>query len=409
MKYAMQTSGQVLLFALTTAGLVSAGSPSPNNPVICGVKGYDGGEGNSYYSGNGKYSTYAACAARCAADKDCQSFGFGGKECMLFSIPLSGNFEADPGAPSTYFDKACPSPSSTSTTAASSSSSSTAASSSASSAVTSSTVVSTLTWSSLPTAAAVTTKPSSVASSSSSSTPVTTPPAGTSTSLGGTAVASSSTSTSSLAIPSGCESITRSYDVPVLQWFNSTHNLDCVSGNANYDPSAQVCVDSATNALCNGTSPTKAATCTCSALCAPDAPPAAFQPPGFGPPDNITMQIAGWANYGSCSSQNPMKPQTGIAALGLSEIGNGNVDCGVKHNYINFFGNSNPGQEQGRILFIPGATCQGHQALYEATFPLACARDAGNNATCVPTAPVTVRLTRFSTGMCSSCSGSQIQ
>lgn len=95
--------------------------------------------------------------------------------------------------------------------------------------------------------------------------------------------------------------------------------------------------------------------------------------------------------------QNPQTPATVIGALGLAEIGDGNVGCGLNHNYLNFFGDSNPDREQGLILFIPGTSCQGHLALYEARFPLSCSKDAGRNATCVlKTLPVAVSLTRFS-------------
>ena len=37
----------------------------------------------------------------------------------------------------------------------------------------------------------------------------------------------------------------------------------------------------------------------------------------------------------------------------------------LPHNVV--FGDSNPGRERGRALFTPGASCQGHLALYEAS------------------------------------------
>lgn len=49
--------------------------------------------------------------------------------------------------------------------------------------------------------------------------------------------------------------------------------------------------------------------------------------------------------------QNPQTPATVIGALGLAEIGDGNLGCGPNHKYLNFFGDSNPDREQGLILF----------------------------------------------------------
>ncbi|KAI7778054.1 hypothetical protein LA080_002629 [Diaporthe eres] len=68
--------------------------------------------------------------------------------------------------------------------------------------------------------------------------------------------------------------------------------------------------------------------------------------------------------------------------------------CGPNHNHLSFFGNSNPGPEQGRVMFIPVASCKGYLVLYEATFPRSCSRDAGGTATCLPKIlSVTVSLT----------------
>ncbi|KAK2599903.1 hypothetical protein N8I77_011620 [Diaporthe amygdali] len=220
----------------------------------------------------------------------------------------------------------------------------------------------------------------------------------------------STATTSAVSYYPGCKAsdITQTFNITSLPWFNSTKNLDCVNGKANFYSSARVCVDTSTNTLCDP-SKTITSTCTCQEYCTPSAPSAAFQPPGYGPADTISKSIADFA-YPACTQSNPQMPASGIGALGLAEIGDGNAGCGPNHNYLNFFGDSNPGREQGRILFIPGASCQGHLALYEATFPLSCVRDTGGNATCVPkTIPVTISLARFAVGQCNSCSGSLIQ
>lgn len=365
---------------------------------ICGKKGYDRGEANYDYDSSGKFSTLAGCSKRCLASPNCLSFGYGGKECMLFSVALANNFDADSSSTDTYYDRGCsflgsqPNPAKPASSTTSSIKPSTTSKSTTSSATApSSSTTKSLTTSSSPTSGVSTTLQSSSGSSSSTST--------------------STAATSTVSYYPGCKAsdFKQTFDFTSLSWFNSTKNLDCVSGKANFDSSAKVCVDSATNTLCDPSKAGSSSTCTCQAYCTPTAPSAAFQPPGYGPPDTISISIADFT-HPTCTQSNPQTPATGIGALGLAEIGDGNVGCGPNHNYLNFFGDSNPGREQGRILFIPGASCQGHLALYEATFPLSCSRDAGGNATCVPkTLPVSVSLTRFAVGQCNSCSGSLIQ
>lgn len=370
---------------------------------ICGKKGYDRGANNYDYDDSGKFSSLADCSKRCLASPTCLSFGYGGKECMLFSVALASNFDADSSSGDTYYDRSCsilgsqPNPVQPTSPPSSSVKPS----------------------QTTPKTTSTTPKAQVATPTSSSSTLKTTTPSATSSSTASTSsttLQSSSTSTSTAPASTvsyypGCKAsdFKQTFDFTSLTWFNSTNNLDCVGGNANFDSTAKVCVDTATNTLCDPSKAGSPATCTCQPYCSPSAPSAAFQPPGYGPPDKISVSIADFV-YPTCTASNPQTPATGIGALGLAEIGNGNVGCGPNHNYLNFFGDSNPGREQGRVLFIPGASCQGHLALYEATFPLSCERDAGGNATCVPkTLPVVVSLTRFSVGQCSSCSGSLIQ
>lgn len=380
---------------------------------ICGKRGYDRGASNYDYDSSGKFSTLTDCSKRCLASSKCLSFGYGGDECMLFSLALANNFDADSSSADTYYDRGCSIPGSQPNPAQPPSSTSPSTKTSMTSKATSTT--------SRTQVAPSTTSPSSVRTTTPSASATTSPassfPVGTvSTTVRSSSGSSSSTSTSTapsstVSYYPGCQAsdFKQTFNFTSLTWFNSTNNLDCVNGKANYDSNAKVCVDSATNTLCDPSNAGASSTCTCQAYCTPTAPSAAFQPPGYGPPDTISISIADFA-YPTCTQSNPQTPATGIGALGLAEIGDGNVGCGPNHNYLNFFGNSNPGREQGRILFIPGASCQGHLALYEATFPLSCSRDAGGNATCVPkTLPVVVSLTRFSVGQCSSCSGSLIQ
>lgn len=387
---------------------------------ICGQKGYDRGSGTNYdYDGSGKFSTLAECSKRCLNSVKCQSFGYGGKECMLFSGTLANNFDADPDSEDIYYDRDCTIPGSQSNPVKSSSSSSSSKTSTTSKAssttskaqAASSTSSTSTTKTTTPSAAAATsTTTSSLATSTSQAST-------SSTTQQSSSGSSSSTSTSTAPVSTvsyypGCKAgdFKMTYDITSLSWFNSTNNLNCaVNGQPNYDSTAKVCVDTATNTLCDASKAGASSTCKCQAYCDPTAPSAAFQPPGYGPPDTISISIADFA-YPTCTESNPQTPKEGIGALGNAEIGNGDVNCGPKHNYLNFFGDSNPGREQGRVLFIPGASCGGHLALYEATFPLSCTRDAAGNASCVPKSlPVTVSLTRFAAGQCASCAGSLIQ
>lgn len=380
---------------------------------ICGKKGYDHGASNYDYDSSGKFSNFADCSKRCLASSKCLSFGYGGKECMLFSVALANNFDADSSSPDTYYDRGCSIAGSQPSPAQPPSSTSPSAKISTTSKATSTPSRTQVVLSTSSPSSVRTTTPSAAATTS----PTSSSPAGTiSTTIRSSSGMSSSTSTSTapsstVSYYPGCKAgdFRQTFDITSLTWFNSTNNLDCVNGKANYDSNAKVCVDSVTNTLCDSSKAGASSTCTCQTYCTPTAPSAAFQPPGYGPPDTISISIADFA-YPTCTQSNPQTPATGVGALGLAEIGDGNVGCGPNHNYLNFFGDSNPGREQGRILFIPGASCQGHLALYEATFPLSCSRDAGGNATCVPkTLPVAVSLTRFSVGQCNSCSGSLIQ
>lgn len=102
------------LLAATLAGSAEAGHVRHSHnkradtvPNICGSKGYDRGTGNYLYDDSGKSNSYAGCSAACLGDVKCKSFGYSSNECMLFSVALTGNFDADKGSADTYYDRGC--------------------------------------------------------------------------------------------------------------------------------------------------------------------------------------------------------------------------------------------------------------------------------------------------------------
>lgn len=139
------------------------------------------------------------------------------------------------------------------------------------------------------------------------------------------------------------------------------------------------------NALCNSGDPG----CTCTPYCYTGLPSAAYQPLGYGPPDTISIAFSG-ASTG-CSAANPQ-------SIRRYEIGEGHFDCGSAADYIGFTGDSN--KDTGGVGSVYynsyGTTCGGRLPRYTATFPLICSRDAGKNATCTASLPVTLTLASLS-------------
>ncbi|KAK7697390.1 hypothetical protein SLS64_013582 [Diaporthe eres] len=171
---------KIALLAAALAGSVEAGHIRHSHHKranICGTKGYDRDQGNYFYDNSGKYNSYLTCSAACVADTNCKSFAYSSQECLLFNIPLAGNFDADKGSSDVYYDRGC-----LSSAGSPPSSSSTKKSSTTPSATPSSTPKS------LSSVAATT-----PASSPKSSTPA---PATTPSSVGGGASSTASTSTS---------------------------------------------------------------------------------------------------------------------------------------------------------------------------------------------------------------------
>lgn len=333
------------------SGLGQAGLVPQKRADICGQKGDDRGAGNYDYDSSGKYSTYAKCSARCVADSKCKSFSFGGKNCLLFNVAVSGNFDADSSSSTTFYDRGCISYSPASALSSTTSSSKTSSSTSKPSTTPSSA------------------KPSSSTSSSSvkpSSTPATS--------------STTSSTAPSVTVPPGCN-VPKTFSMTSFKWFNSTHNLDCA--NPNYPSDARVCWNSVSNTVCADGDPS----CTCTPYCYTGLPSAAYQPLGYGPPDTISI---GFQGGGTCSAANGQ-------SIRRYEIGEGHFDCGSAADTIGFYGNSN--KDTGHIGSVYyrniGNSCNGMYPRYEASFPLTCTHDAGNNATCSAPVPLDLTLVGF--------------
>ncbi|KAF4553164.1 Hypothetical protein D9617_8g051780 [Elsinoe fawcettii] len=312
---------------------------------ICGVKGYDRGKGNYKYDDSGKNANYAACSALCAKETKCKGFGFGKKECMLFNIALTNNFDQDDGSADIYYDRGCITSSAPATTSA--------------------------------------TKPA--ATTPAATTPAATTPAATTPAATTPAATTRATTTSASATTSSagntpvCSGVASTLSITTFRFFNSTHNLDCA--NPNYPSDAQVCWSS--TGVCNGPEPG----CTCTPYCYTGLPSYAYQPLGYGPPDTITIGFEG--GNGACQAANPQ-------SIRRYEIGSGHFDCGSAADTIGFTGNSDKDVGgQGSVYYNAygaSGSCGGRVPRYEGTFPLSCSRDAGGNATCTAALPVKLNL-----------------
>ncbi|CAN8104770.1 unnamed protein product [Discula destructiva] len=399
----MLTKFTTLSLLAVFVGYTAAGTVPQKRADICGMKGYDRGNGNYFYNASGKRNSYAACSTKCASESKCKSFGYSKSECMLFNIPLSGNFDANSGSSDTYYDRGClsstaSSPGSTASTKTTSSittkTASTASTTSATSTKPSSTTTTTPSTTAITTtsSSATSSTPSSITTSISSALttlttstqspsvktapPITITSAGTSTPPVST-TSSSSSSTASVTVPSGCSAAT-SISITSLTWFNSTHNLDCAS--ANYPADAQVCWNQ--TSLCNSGD----AGCTCTPYCYTGLPAVSYQPLGYGPPDRISIVFDGGASGYSAANPQPTR---------RFEIGEGHFGAGSAADIIGFYGDSNKDTgNMGSVYYNDYYTtgCNGKTARYTGSFPLFCTHDAGNNATCTAPAPVTLTL-----------------
>jgi hypothetical protein len=52
----------------------------------CGIVGYTKDTAAYYFDSSGTKNTFAACSAACKADAQCQSFGYGEANCLLFTV-----------------------------------------------------------------------------------------------------------------------------------------------------------------------------------------------------------------------------------------------------------------------------------------------------------------------------------
>jgi hypothetical protein len=109
----------LLSLFLALPGLLTAANAAAINARaadICGARGYD--KSTSYnYDGSGAYANLSACGARCQADNTrCNSFAFGGTECLLYTNTVVNNLNADASSPYLFYDVGCVGTASTSTT-----------------------------------------------------------------------------------------------------------------------------------------------------------------------------------------------------------------------------------------------------------------------------------------------------
>ncbi|KAF2156310.1 hypothetical protein K461DRAFT_275434 [Myriangium duriaei CBS 260.36] len=356
-------------------GSSSAGRVPQRRADICGTKGYDRGQGNYDYNDSGKYSTYTACSARCAASAECKSFGYGGKVCMLFDIPLAGNFDADKGSSDTYYDIACISgattssgPVTTTTTTKPTTTTTTTTTKAPTTTTTTTTKAPTATTTTTTKGTTSTTKPSTISTNLPTAPPVTT-------------TATPTTTTSIISIPASCTNIQPTMVMTSFTWINTTHNLDCV--NPNYPAGSTVCWNSNTNTLCNSGD----AGCTCTPFCYTGLPSAAYQPLGYGPRDSISIGFSGNSPY----------YQVEPKGYRDYELGTGHFDGGSAADFIGFYGDSNKDSGNVGSVYFNGVfnTCGGRTPRYTASFPLVCSHDAGFNATCTTNLPVVLNLESF--------------
>ena len=83
----------------------AAGTTSP--AATCNVKGYDRGKPNAYYyDDNAAHANLEQCSAICRS-RSCVSFAFGSGACLLYSVRVASNFNAEPHSPYTFYDAAC--------------------------------------------------------------------------------------------------------------------------------------------------------------------------------------------------------------------------------------------------------------------------------------------------------------
>ncbi|KAF7958717.1 hypothetical protein EAE96_002251 [Botrytis aclada] len=177
--------------------------------------------------------------------------------------------------------------------------------------------------------------------------------------------------------PPECDVIP-TWEVTNFNWFNSTHNLDCVD-QSNVP---NVCVNSTADGLvgCDG----NLGPCDECGIngCYTGLP---LQPAGYGPQDSIKIGINTPGEYNQCQQTNP-------ASFRRYDVGNGVVFCAGVAYRVSFIGDSNPHSDgspnTGTIYYEPnhqwactnGSVIQGYGYL---EFDMDCSYDSGKNATCI--------------------------
>lgn len=165
--------------------------------------------------------------------------------------------------------------------------------------------------------------------------------------------------------------------VTTFSWYNSTHNLDCVTGPDIGDGTTCFNSTSSGTVTCD---PSQGPCDICGVYACDTGLP--YVPLGYGPPDNVTIDIE---NGYQCFQTNPQ-------TVHRFEVGDGIVMCGGTAYHINFFGDSNEAISTGHIDYNPitnwdctnGSTITGYGSV---DFPVFCTYDAGNNATCTTETP----------------------
>lgn len=210
-----------------------------------------------------------------------------------------------------------------------------------------------------------------------------------------------------LVLPLGVFTLTTAQATPcaasqtltTLLWFNSSHNLDCL--NLNFPPDSTWCYNVTADGtgyvpcvgpdaryLHYGTPPGPGECAGCYSLCGGPLLSGIDHtaPLGFGPPDTFTSNLCGY--------QSP--PDN---FLHNTEIGDGPLFCGAgSYPPGQFYGDSNVDEgSNGTFRSAPLVSCLSENGstvypVYEATFPLHCSRDAGNNATCTTDLPLDLPL-----------------
>lgn len=88
----------------------TSGLPLPAQ--VCGLAAYDVDSRAYNVDTSGALANWNACNAHCLADPNCHSYAFGDSQCLLYIVGAATNTYAVPSSPFTFYDRACPSPTS---------------------------------------------------------------------------------------------------------------------------------------------------------------------------------------------------------------------------------------------------------------------------------------------------------